>query len=421
MNYYLDTEFYEYHKDILVGFRNVKIPTIDLISIGIVSDDNREYYALCSECDIDDAWNNKWLQDNVFRPIFDERRQNWLKDNHLPYGLDKFCKKTIKKIFNTFGFSRKEIANQIIQFVYPEKYIERAGFDVGWNFIPSDTLNYVKLAKDLCQNLDYPVFYGYYADYDWVVFAQLFGKMIDLPIGFPMYCRDLKQMKDERILEIKSLHGNGIGRLLGDKDVTNLSYEYNKTCESIRLELDELPSYPKQENEHNALADARWNRELFHWLMKIKPEFEKPSIENHGKWEKIAEEIDTYYEKTRQAGHTIATFAKSKEKSGVYNPVSGEIEPIEDRKFFALVPNNADVYATLLNVPMKNVITLETLQKLKGSRKPIVIDHTVFQMIMRGLSGELYGLREIIKDKDLKIKKLEDTIEHAKGILEHYC
>jgi len=43
------------------------------------------------------------------------------------------------------------------------------------------------------------VFYAYYADYDWVVFAQLFGKMKDLPKGFPMYCKDLKQSLDEKM------------------------------------------------------------------------------------------------------------------------------------------------------------------------------------------------------------------------------
>ena len=43
-------------------------------------------------------------------------------------------------------------------------------------------------------------FYAYYADYDWVVFCWVFGKMIDLPEGFPMYCRDLKQMIDEKYM-----------------------------------------------------------------------------------------------------------------------------------------------------------------------------------------------------------------------------
>jgi hypothetical protein len=42
-----------------------------------------------------------------------------------------------------------------------------------------------------------PEIWAYFADYDWVCLCQLFGKMIDLPKGMPMYCRDLKQLVDE--------------------------------------------------------------------------------------------------------------------------------------------------------------------------------------------------------------------------------
>jgi len=74
-----------------------------------------------------------------------------------------------------------------------------------------------------------PEFWGYYADYDWVVFCWLFGAMADLPDGFPMYCRDIKQLADA----------------LGN------------------------PALPNQgETEHNALADARWNRKAWEFLAK---------------------------------------------------------------------------------------------------------------------------------------------------------
>src|SRR5439155_11882591 len=68
-----------------------------------------------------------------------------------------------------------------------------------------------------------PEFWGYYADYDWVVFCQLFGCMIDLPKNWPMYCRDLKQWCDQ----------------LGN------------------------PKLVKPDKEHNALADARWNMSVY--------------------------------------------------------------------------------------------------------------------------------------------------------------
>lgn len=72
-----------------------------------------------------------------------------------------------------------------------------------------------------------PAFWGYYADYDWVVIAQMFGTMMDLPKGWPMYCRDLKQWCDQ----------------LGN------------------------PELPKQTStEHNALADAQWNKVAYAFL-----------------------------------------------------------------------------------------------------------------------------------------------------------
>lgn len=73
---------------------------------------------------------------------------------------------------------------------------------------------------------DKPEFWGYYADYDWVVLCQLYGTMMDLPKGFPMYCRDLKQWCDA----------------LGN------------------------PALPKTKGEHHALYDARWNKQAYEFL-----------------------------------------------------------------------------------------------------------------------------------------------------------
>ncbi len=43
-----------------------------------------------------------------------------------------------------------------------------------------------------------PEIWAYYADYDWVALCQIFGTMLELPDGWPMYCRDVKQLCDER-------------------------------------------------------------------------------------------------------------------------------------------------------------------------------------------------------------------------------
>lgn len=72
-----------------------------------------------------------------------------------------------------------------------------------------------------------PEFWGWYSATDWVVFYQLFGAMVDLPKGFPYRCNDLKQECDR----------------LGN------------------------PKLPKQtEGKHNALEDAKWNKQVFDFL-----------------------------------------------------------------------------------------------------------------------------------------------------------
>ena len=126
-----------------------------------------------------------------------------------------------------------------------ELYAENAAFD--WNGVPAHHwlqenvrphLNGPKLApEDIRDNVlrfvgSKPEFWGWYCDYDWVVFCWLFGRMIDLPDNFPMFCRDLRQ-------RVADLHVDPA-------------------------------SLPKQEDtEHDALNDARWNRQVYEHLKQV--------------------------------------------------------------------------------------------------------------------------------------------------------
>lgn len=70
--------------------------------------------------------------------------------------------------------------------------------------------------------------WGYYCAYDHVMLSMIFGRMIDLPEKFPMYTKDLKQLCD----------------MLGN------------------------PPLPEQKSaEHDALADARWNKTVYGFLI----------------------------------------------------------------------------------------------------------------------------------------------------------
>lgn len=75
-----------------------------------------------------------------------------------------------------------------------------------------------------------PEFWAYYADYDWVSLCQLYGTMMDLPKGWPMFCRDLIQL----------CHDKG------------------------------KPKLPPQTSiEHHALSDAIWTKEAWEFVSNV--------------------------------------------------------------------------------------------------------------------------------------------------------
>jgi hypothetical protein len=170
MKYFFDTEFAE------TG--GLPSPTIDLISIGIVAEDGREYYAESSEFQVGNC--NQWVAENVLPllgPPEDRKKRNTIRD---------------------------EIAM----------------------FVGGDLL---------------AEFWAYYCSYDWVVFCWLWGAMVDLPKGFPMLCGDLQ-------------------------------------IEWIRLGRPDIKP-PDPVDEHNALADAKWNAQLYDALKGFRMPYLKEASE----------------------------------------------------------------------------------------------------------------------------------------------
>lgn len=141
MKYFYDTEFHEDGK------------TIDFISIGIVAEDGREYYAVSSECDTDRIANNQWLMDNVMSSIDHDT----------------------KVVSDARGFPLRRWL-----FITDPAIKTRA-------MIARDIQTFVGADRD-------PEFWAWYGAYDHVCLAQLWGKMIDLPDNVPMYTNDLKTL-----------------------------------------------------------------------------------------------------------------------------------------------------------------------------------------------------------------------------------
>lgn len=215
MKYFFDTEFIEgFHKSLFGKRRH----HIDLISIGIVAEDGREYYAISNEYDYRDA--DQWVKDNVILPMYIDRVNGDARNQMDVHNFHKYV-----------GKSNEQIKLEILEFMG----CWRDNFQ--WKV----------------NDFNIPEVYAYFADYDWVVFCSLFGRMIDLPKGFPMYCIDLKQMIDQ---EVRT----------GDK------FDFESEDKPFKEKLEMMKTwegYPTQENEHSAIDDARWNKKLYEFLQTI--------------------------------------------------------------------------------------------------------------------------------------------------------
>jgi hypothetical protein len=184
MKYFFDTEFIEWAGG------------IDLVSIGIVSENGDTYYAENTTFDQRNA--DQWVIDNVLAKL--EYWGNPLSSK----GYGNISTKGARGSLCTEAFATEvQISNTIL----------------GW--------------MDMVGPDRHPQFYAYYAAYDWVIFARLFGRLIDKPAHFPMWVRDLKQMMWER----------------------GLSKEWKQQI------------CPDPEGEHNALVDAQWNKQLHEAIM----------------------------------------------------------------------------------------------------------------------------------------------------------
>lgn len=287
MNYYIDTEYLNgtQKKKILGLTYGQTKPFIDLISIGIVSEDNREYYAISKEFNLREAWDRfenilikdngaehesrvYWIRENVLFPIWVEL---YCKDRNLPFDIitkyksqgtdfNDFTYKDFKYLINKYGKTNKQIAEEIKEFIDGCECFKHQDKEC-------------KGASDFTKSkVDYnPQFYTYYGAFDWVVFCWLFGKMIDLPSGFPKYCNDLKQELDEKVLSLTHNQLNKIECSICTHDVLSYLRDTNKITLDFRLKLikEKHPDYPKQANEHNAIADARWNKQLHDFLNNL--------------------------------------------------------------------------------------------------------------------------------------------------------
>jgi len=196
MLYFLDTEFIEDGH------------TIDLISIGIVSEDNREFYYISDEFDPTKA--DDWVVSNVLSKL-----------PKAPYGLHLVSK---IKWYNFFHRTNHWVPSTL-ETIYPYCSYKEQQDAMLWISKKDITKRILSFIGDDSN----PVFWGAWSAYDWIVLCQLFGKMIDIPKHFPYHCNDVIQW-----------------------------------CYQLGLTRDYLPANP--EDEHNSLVDAKWVKDSYKML-----------------------------------------------------------------------------------------------------------------------------------------------------------
>jgi len=164
--------------------------TIEPISMGMVNMDTRaELYIVFNDFDTRKVAKDWWLMENVMSSI-----------DHEKFVVSDFeGSPMVRDIYVTdkHAMTKDQGAQELMRFVQGDTDIE------WWNW---------------------------YGAYDHVALCQLFGKMIDLPKGFPMYSNDIKQIHK-------------------------------------RAGYCEMPKQPS--GKHNALDDARFNVVRYNHIMDV--------------------------------------------------------------------------------------------------------------------------------------------------------
>lgn len=176
--------------------------SIDLISIGMVKESGEELYCVTNDRDV------------IRRAIEDD----WLRENvipSLPVRIKRSASLDLEAgVMGEFRWG----------FDWDEKHPDAERV--------ADRYQIMRSVRAFVLTTPKPELWAWYGAYDHVAIAQLFGRMHDLPDGFPMCTFDLKQ-------------------------------------EHVRLGSPRLSR--QKEGNHNALADARHNAQIARELMALTP------------------------------------------------------------------------------------------------------------------------------------------------------
>ncbi len=185
--------------------------TIEPISVGIVCGDGREYYGVNGDVDLLKLKGSPWLIANVL-PHLPLNGRGALEQYLDPAPEDIVPRTDLLALVDldrthTNVRTRQQIADEVRSFILAP-------------YLESDHVVEIELWAD-------------YAAYDHVALAQLYGRMIDLPDGFPMFTRDVQDY-----------------------------------ARHLAVEGEYLPQ-PADDADHHALADAHLTRSRWRFLHQV--------------------------------------------------------------------------------------------------------------------------------------------------------
>lgn len=219
MKYFLDCEFIDTGRE------------IDLISIGIVDENNRSYYAINADCDLNKA--SDWVKENVIEqlppknPIPTEVSPRLWEESKAWKSYQQIRRDILEYFVNTDGATIKDIIDDLVidyQFLYKKNKPEI------WSYYGA--YDYVVFCQLMCSRPKKVKNIFQYLSHLFKKEAQSYNPMVEAyPKFLPYYFREIKQLCDH----------------LGN------------------------PRLPEQkEGHHNALEDARWNKQAYELLQTLK-------------------------------------------------------------------------------------------------------------------------------------------------------
>lgn len=161
---------------------------IELISIAFVAEDGRELYLVNMDAPWDAIHAHPWLEANVV-PYLEHEQALWS--------------------------TREGMQQEILNFMF----------------------------GNMKNRHDYPELLAWYSGYDHVVFAQIFGTMLNLPAGIPMYTHDVRSMADW--FGVKSWPKQVGGNHCALDDARHLRVIYDHVIETGKLNAEKKASNGK--------------------------------------------------------------------------------------------------------------------------------------------------------------------------------